>query len=89
MTASRFATELEEAADRIGDLDRADLAVMLRRAAIRLRNKPEAPLPFTDDQLQVLDESANELGISRGELLSRIVSEWIGANVWRPVAGVD
>ena len=37
MTRRTFINELEEAADHIGDTSCADLQVMLRRAALRLR----------------------------------------------------
>lgn len=39
----RFARQLEEAADRIADIPRHELQILLRRAAIRLRNMPIVP----------------------------------------------
>jgi hypothetical protein len=39
----RFARQLEEAADRIADIPRHELQILLRRAAIRLRNMPTVP----------------------------------------------
>jgi hypothetical protein len=55
MTDSReqFARQLEEAADNIRDVPKHELQILLRRAAIRLRNMPTVPeeewMPIEDD----------------------------------------
>lgn len=52
MTRQSFAEELESAADRIADMPRADLQIILRRAALMLRNVSGVPLePATADTL--------------------------------------
>lgn len=45
----RFIQQLEDAADRIGDIPRHELQVLLRRAALRLRNIDRPPLPDDDN----------------------------------------
>jgi hypothetical protein len=49
----RFARQLEEAADNIRDVPKHELQILLRRAAIRLRNMPTVPgeewTPIEDD----------------------------------------
>ena len=49
----RFARQLEEAADNIRDVPKHELQILLRRAAIRLRNMPvvleEEWSPIEDD----------------------------------------
>ncbi|TGT91725.1 MULTISPECIES: hypothetical protein [unclassified Mesorhizobium] len=83
MTRLAFARELESASDAIGDISRADLAIMLRRAAIRLRNVGGIDLePRTDDALATI---ATELAIPKGDLVAQIVREWLEANAYLPV----
>lgn len=43
MSRETFIDDLERAADNIGDMPRHELAVLLRRAALRLRNASEPP----------------------------------------------
>jgi hypothetical protein len=49
----QFARQLEEAADNIRDVPKHELQILLRRAAIRLRNMPTVPeeewTPIEDD----------------------------------------
>lgn len=52
----RFIRQLEDAADRIADIPRHELHVLLRRAAIRLRN-----LPVPDDIDQQVQEFLDEI----------------------------
>lgn len=52
MTRLSIVEELENAADSIADMSRADLQIMLRRAALMLRNVAGLPLePATEDAL--------------------------------------
>ncbi len=65
MTRRSFANELEQAADRIGAADRAALQVLLRRAALLLRNVEGVPLdPEWDDALRSVSA---EMGLTRSE----------------------
>ncbi len=83
MTRVAFARELESASDAIGDISRADLAIMLRRAAIRLRNAGGIDLePRTEGALASI---ATEMGIAKDDLLARIVREWLETNAYLPV----
>lgn len=60
MTAGRerFILRLEDAADRIGDIPRHDLQVLLRRAALLLRNVDQPPVSL-DEQYQALIDEMN------------------------------
>jgi hypothetical protein len=49
MSSPDTATLLEDAADRIADISRADLQIMLRRAVLRLRNAAAVSM---DDMLK-------------------------------------
>ena len=52
MTRRSIAEELENAADRIAEIARADLQIILRRAALMLRNVAGVPLdPMVADAL--------------------------------------
>ena len=52
MTRSTFADELQDASDRIADVPRADLQIMLRRAALMIRNIDGIDLdPRVEDSL--------------------------------------
>ena len=51
----RFIRQLEDAADNVRSIPVADLAVLLRRAALRLRNLP-APAEADQELQEFLDE---------------------------------
>jgi hypothetical protein len=69
------ADELESAADRISDMSRADLQIVLRRAALMLRNVAGVPLePATAGSL---DFMAAEMGIARSDLIQIVLREWL------------
>lgn len=57
MTAARdrFARQLEDAADRIGDVPLHELQVLLRRAALRLRNIDRPPVSLDDEYRALID----------------------------------
>jgi hypothetical protein len=83
MSRHQFVQELESAADHIADASRADLQVMLRRAALLLRNVGGLGLdPQTDD---VLNDLAAEMGKAKSDLVEAIVDEWLVANAYLPV----
>jgi hypothetical protein len=50
----RFIAQLEDAADNIADMPRHELAILLRRAAIRLRNVDTAQMEA--EYLALIDE---------------------------------
>jgi hypothetical protein len=78
-----IAGQLEYSADRIGDASRADLQVMLRRAALVIRNATQIGLDAeTDDALQSI---AGELGMTRNDMIRHIVKEWLETNAYLPV----
>ncbi|MDX8449924.1 hypothetical protein [Mesorhizobium captivum] len=77
------ASELEGAANQIGEISRADLQVMLRRAGLMLRNVTGLVLdPKVEGSLSGV---AEELGLSKAELVRTIVSDWLTANAYLPV----
>ncbi|MBA8907464.1 hypothetical protein [Aminobacter ciceronei] len=87
MTRQSIAAELESAADRIGDISRADLQIILRRAALMLRNVTGVPLePATEDALNSI---ATEMNVGRSYLIQVILREWLETNAYLPVREID
>jgi len=78
---------LEDAADRIADISRADLQIMLRRAALRLRNA--GAISMDDDVEEALRDLAGELGMTRNDTIRFIVREWMEKNTYLPVHELD
>jgi Ribbon-helix-helix protein, copG family len=75
MTCRAFADELERAADTIADVSRADLQILLRLAAFRLKiTEGLAVDPDIDEAVELL---AAELKQSRAEVLRTIVRDWL------------
>ncbi|TIT24219.1 MAG: hypothetical protein E5W70_04575 [Mesorhizobium sp.] len=87
MTRQSVAEDLEHAAQRIADMSRADLQILLRRAALMLRNVGGVPLePATAD---ALDSVAAEMKIGRPDLIQIILREWLETNAYLPVRTID
>lgn len=87
MSRLSIAEELESAADRIADVSRADLQIILRRAALMLRNVAGVPLErATEDALNSI---AAEMKVSRPDLIARILREWLETNAYLPVQMID
>lgn len=87
MSPPDTATLLEDAADRIADISRADLQIMLRRAALRLRNA--GAVSMEDDVEEALRDLAGELGMTRNDTIRFIVREWMEMNTYFPVHTLD
>ncbi|MGR8961000.1 CopG family transcriptional regulator [Rhizobium leguminosarum] len=87
MTTADTATLLEDAADRIADISRPDLQIMLRRAALRLRNA--AAVSMDDEVEEILRDLAGELGMTRNDTIRYIVREWMEKNTYLPVHELD
>jgi hypothetical protein len=87
MTFPDTATLLEDAADRIADISRADLQIMLRRAALRLRNA--GAVSMEDDVEEALRDLASEFGMTRNDTIRLIVREWMEKNTYLPVHALD
>ncbi|MBY3332545.1 CopG family transcriptional regulator [Rhizobium laguerreae] len=77
------ATLLEDAADRIADISRADLQIMLRRAALLLRNS--GSISFEGDIEEALRDLSGEFGKTRNDTIRFIVGEWMEKNTYLPV----
>jgi len=73
MTTPDTATLLEDAADRIADFSRADLQIMLRRAALLLRNS--GSIAFEDDIEEALRDLSGDFGKTRNDTVRLIVRE--------------
>ncbi|UVC17635.1 hypothetical protein [Mesorhizobium onobrychidis] len=87
MTRRSVAEELESAANRIADISRADLQIILRRAALILRNVTGVPLePATEDALNSI---AAEMKIGRSDLIQIVLREWLETNAYLPVRKID
>jgi hypothetical protein len=56
MSREAFIRQLEDAADNIGDMPRHELAILLRRAALRLRNFDGVPRDPEGDYHALIDE---------------------------------
>jgi len=82
-----IATLLEDAADRIADISRADLQVLLRRAALLLRNS--GSIAFDDDIEEALRDLSDEFGKTRNDTVRLIVREWMEKNTYLPVHMLD
>ena len=81
------AEDLESAADRVADISRADIQIMLRRAALMLRNVAGMPLePATEDALNSI---AAEMGIGRSDLIQIVLRQWLETNAYLPVPLID
>lgn len=78
MTHRSYADELESAAERIADISRADLQIMLRRAALRLRNADKLPLDMDVDA--ALGDALPAIGKTRPDAIRLIVREWLETN---------
>ncbi|MGO8271102.1 CopG family transcriptional regulator [Rhizobium ruizarguesonis] len=87
MSSPDTATLLEDAADRIADISRADLQIMLRRAALRLRNA--GAISVDDDVEEALRDLAGEFGMTRSDTVRFIVREWMEKNTYLPVHHLD
>lgn len=87
MTNTDTATLLEDAANRIADISRADLQIMLRRAALRLRNA--VAISMDDDIEEALRDLSAEFGLTRNDTIRLIVREWLEKNTYVPVHNLD
>ncbi|SFP86781.1 hypothetical protein SAMN03159463_05028 [Mesorhizobium sp. NFR06] len=80
MSRHQFMQELESTADHAS---RADLQVLLRRAALLLRNVGGFSVdPRTDEALTGL---AAEMGTAKPDLMETLVGDWLVANAYLPV----
>ncbi len=77
----KFVAALESAAEDIGNVPRNEVAILLRRAALRLRNSDIGiPLdPIADDYLT---STAAEMNMTRSDLARKIINEWLNANTY-------
>lgn len=87
MTSTDTAALLDDAANRIADVSRADLQIMLRRAALRLRNA--AAVSMDEDVEEVLRDLASEFEVTRNDTIRYIVREWLETNTYLPVHEID
>ncbi|MGO6684196.1 CopG family transcriptional regulator [Rhizobium leguminosarum] len=87
MSSFNTAKLLEDAADRITDISRADLQIMLRRAALRLRNA--SAVSMDDDMEEALRDLSGEFGKTRNDTIRFIVREWMEKNTYLPVHELD
>ncbi|WP_245458145.1 MULTISPECIES: hypothetical protein [unclassified Mesorhizobium] len=61
--------------------------IILRRAALMLRNVSGVPLePATEDALSSI---AAEMKIGRSELIQIVLREWLETNAYLPVRAID
>ncbi|MDF0664161.1 MULTISPECIES: CopG family transcriptional regulator [unclassified Rhizobium] len=72
---------------RIADVSRADLQIILRRAALRLRNA--AAVSLDEDVEETLKHLASEFEVTRNDMIRYIVREWLETNSYLPVHNLD
>jgi len=82
-----LAGQLEHMADHIADTSRADLQVMLRRAALMIRNA--APIGLDAQAEDAVRAISNELHMTRNDMIRQIVKEWLETNAYLPVHVLD
>ncbi|WSH65628.1 CopG family transcriptional regulator [Rhizobium ruizarguesonis] len=87
MSTTDTAALLEDAAKQIADISRPDLQILLRRAALRLRNA--SAVSMEDDVEEALRDLAGELGLTRNDTIRFIVREWMEKNTYLPVHSLD
>ena len=87
MTRRSFAQELEEAADKIADVSRADLQIMIRRAALRLRNSGE--VTFDPEIDAAIDALAAESEMQRSDVIRTIIKDWMISAGRLPLHEID
>lgn len=83
MTRIDTADELDNASERIAEISRADLQIMLRRAALRLRNTEGIVLDQEIDE--AVDALAADLKMTRQDLLRTMIREWLEKGGYVPV----
>ncbi len=83
MTRIDFADELEDAANRIADINRADLQIILRRAALRLRNTEGIVLDREVDE--AVYALVADLRMTKQDLLRTMIREWLEKGGYLPV----
>lgn len=81
------ASLLEDAANRIADISRADLQVLLRRAALLLRNS--GSITFEDRTEEALRILCSDLGLPREDGIRYVMWEWMEQNAYLPVHELD
>ena len=82
MSRLGFAEQLESAANDIGNADRAEMQILLRRAAIRFRNIEG--VPFDSEWSDALNSAAVDLGLTRSDMIRRIIKDWLIGHVYLP-----
>ncbi|MBX5063345.1 CopG family transcriptional regulator [Rhizobium lentis] len=87
MTKPDTATLLEDAASRIDEIPTRDLQIMLRRAALLVRNA--GSIALDDDIEEALRNVSSELVLTRDDAIRYIVREWMEQNTYLPVHELD
>lgn len=74
----RFAQQLYEASDKLDDLSRSDIQILLRRAALRVTNKTQAAgtTVLIPEVAAMIDEFAAARGVSRDEAVNLALTDW-------------
>ena len=83
----QFIRQLEEGSDHIADRPRHELAVLLRRAALRLRNVEGLMLESEVNGALLL--IAAEMRKPKSDLIEHILREWLEKHSYLPVHMLD
>jgi hypothetical protein len=87
MTTRDFSALLEETAARIADVSRPDLQILLRRAAVMVRNS--GSIALNEDVEEALRSVAGELNMTRNQMIRYLVQECLETNGYLPVRMLD
>jgi hypothetical protein len=87
MTRRTLPIELEQAAETIADVSRRDLQILLRRAALWLRNADDLELDAEIEQ--AIDFLAGELDTDRSEVIRTIILDWLISAGRLPLDALD
>ncbi|MBX5247858.1 MULTISPECIES: CopG family transcriptional regulator [unclassified Rhizobium] len=87
MTMRNTAALLEDAANRIDEISTRDLQIMLRRAAVLVRNARS--IAFDNDTEEALRNVSSELVLTREDAIRYIVREWLEQNTYLPAHELD
>lgn len=79
MTRATFAEQLLAAADSLDGMSHAETQVLLRRAALRLRNELQdrGTVILDEDVTEAIDALAEREGFSRTQVVNTALRDWL------------
>ena len=87
MTSRDMAALLEDAATRIDEISSPDLQIILRRAALMVRNA--GSIVLDENMEEAIRNLCGELVLTREDAIRYVVREWMEKNTYLPVHDLD